>query len=224
MSFFLSQPLLALPTFTTGFATSAVLIMAIGAQNLFVLRQGLKREHVGPVVLFCAASDAVLIAAGVGGVGAFVQAVPQLVQAMTLGGAAFLACYGLIALRRGFRQPAHAATPVMAETSRRTSLRSALLTTAGFTFLNPHVYLDTVLLMGANGAAQPADLRPFFVAGAACASVIWFFSLGYGARALAPLFARPSAWRVLDLLVGTVMMMLALWLLLPLQSAGPIFG
>jgi L-lysine exporter family protein LysE/ArgO len=190
--------------FVTGFATSAALIVAVGAQNLFVLRQGLRREHVGAIVLFCGSADALLIMAGVGGVGAFVARVPQLTKLMALGGAVFLGWYGVMALRR----IAEANTFSIDETQ-GLPLRAALAATAGFTFLNPHVYLDTVLLLGTVGSAQPAPLRPFFTAGAATASFLWFSGLGYGARLLKPVFTRPAAWRVLDLLVGLTMLTLA---------------
>ena len=195
--------------FLSGFLLSAALIMAIGAQHLFVLRRGLKREHVGPVVLFCGSADALLIVAGVAGVGAFLAAVPQLTLFLTIGGAAFLGWYGFKALRR------MAAPETMAVASNGSiSLGGAIAATAGFTFLNPHVYLDTVLLMGAAGSAQPAALRPIFVAGAVSASFTWFAALGYGARLLVPLFARPMAWRVLDAIVGIIMLSLATSLLM----------
>ena len=195
--------------FVSGFLLSAALIMAIGAQNLFVLRQGLKREHVGPIVLFCGSADALLIVAGVAGVGAFLAAVPQLTLFLTIGGAAFLGWYGFKALRR------MAAPEAMAVASNGSiSLGGAMAATAGFTFLNPHVYLDTIFLMGAAGSAQPAALRPIFVAGAVSASFTWFAALGYGARLLVPLFARPMAWRVLDAIVGVTMLSLAVSLLM----------
>jgi L-lysine exporter family protein LysE/ArgO len=193
-----------LPTFLTGFAMSAALIMAIGAQNLFVLRQGLKREHVGPIVLFCGCADAILIAAGVGGVGALLGAMPQLTLLLSIGGALFLGWYGLKAFQRMMAPEAMTVT-----TQGGITLGKAIGATAAFTFLNPHVYLDTVLLMGAAGSAQPAALRPIFVLGAASASIGWFAALGYGARLLTPLFARPAAWRVLDAVVGIVMLTLA---------------
>lgn len=193
-----------IPTFLTGFAMSAALIVAIGAQNLFVLRQGLKREHVGPIVLLCGSVDALLIAAGVGGVGALLGAMPQLTMALTIGGALFLGWYGVKAFQRMMAPEAMSVSDQGSVT-----LGRALAATAAFTFLNPHVYLDTVLLMGAAGAAQPMALRPVFVAGAACASFSWFTALGYGARMLTPLFARPAAWRVLDAIVGATMLTLA---------------
>lgn len=197
-----------LPTFITGFVASAALIMAIGAQNLFVLRQGLKREHVGQIVIFCGAADAILIAAGVGGVGALLGAMPQLTLALTVGGAFFLTWYGVSAFQRVVAPGAMVVT-----TEGAITLRRALGATAAFTFLNPHVYLDTVLLMGTAGSAHAPLLRPVFVAGAAAASMTWFAALGYGARILAPLFARPAAWRVLDAIVGGVMLTLAATLL-----------
>ncbi|NKI98890.1 LysE family transporter [Novosphingobium sp. SG707] len=196
-----------LPIFLTGFAMSAALIMAIGAQNMFVLRQGLKREHVGSIVLFCAGADALLIAAGVGGVGALLGAMPQWTMALTIGGALFLGWYAIKAFARMMTPEAMAVTA-----QDGVSLGRALTTTAAFTFLNPHVYLDTVLLMGAAGSAQAPALRPVFVAGAASASILWFVGLGYGARVLTPLFARPAAWRVLDGIVGVTMLTLAVTL------------
>lgn len=191
--------------FLTGFALSAALIVAIGAQNLFVLRQGVRREHVGAVVLFCGGMDGLLVVLGVAGVGAALAAIPELTLALTFGGAAFLAGYGLVALRRMARPDAMR----LAGGGDRLSLGQALAAAAGFTLLNPHVYLDTVLLMGAAGSAQPAPARPLFVAGAVVASLGWFLALGYGARLLAPLFARPAAWRVLDALVGATMLALS---------------
>ena len=178
--------------------------MAIGAQNLFVLRQGLKREHVGPIVLFCGCADLALITAGVTGIGAFLAAVPQLVTIATLAGAAFLGWYGVMALRRMAVPEA-----MKVGNASRLTLRRALATTAAFTFLNPHVYLDTMLLMGTIGAARPLAMRPFFVLGAAAASFTWFAALGFGARLLKPVFAKPSSWRILDAGVGIVMLTLS---------------
>ncbi len=190
--------------FASGFFLSVALLVAIGAQNLFVLRQGLRREHVGAIVLFCGCADALLIAAGVGGVGAFLAAIPRLDTALALGGAAFLGWYGIKALRRMAAPDA-----MVVGDAPRVTLGRALAAAAAFTFLNPHVYLDTVLLMGTAGSTQPADLRPIFVAGAATASFTWFAALGFGARLLKPIFARPAAWRVLDAFVGIVMLTLA---------------
>jgi L-lysine exporter family protein LysE/ArgO len=197
--------------FSTGLLLSLGLIVAIGAQNAFVLRQGLLRQHVGAIVLLCALADAVLMAAGVLGLATLMTAMPALAQVLTAFGAAFLLLYGLRALWRA-RQPAalHAASATSA-----LSLPAALGQTAAFTFLNPHVYLDTVLLVGSVGAQQGAA-RGWFVLGASLASLVWFVSLGYGARLLAPLFARPRAWQVLEALIGLTMLLLALMLVLRL--------
>lgn len=202
----MSDTLLA---FLTGFALCAALIMAIGAQNLFVLRQGLRREHVGPIVLFCGTADALLIALGVAGAGAMIGAVPLLSKALAIGGAVFLGWHAVAAFRRMTAPGA-----LVAQDAGAMTLGRALGVTAGFTFLNPHVYLDTVLLMGAAGSAQPHGLRSLFVLGAAAASFAWFAALGFGARLLRPLFAKPTAWRVLDAGVGAVMMALAASLLM----------
>jgi L-lysine exporter family protein LysE/ArgO len=190
--------------FTTGFALSATLIVAIGAQNSFVLRQGLRREHVLAIVAFCAIADLALISAGVAGLAKIAGDAPTLTTALTIGGTSFLLWYGLRALRRALQPQA-----LRAAAGARVSLRGAVAQAAAFTFLNPHVYLDTVLLMGSIGARQPADSRLWFVGGAALASGAWFTTLGFGARLLAPLFSSPRAWQVLDILVGATMLALA---------------
>lgn len=201
--------------FATGFALSASLIIAIGAQNAFVLRQGLAREHAGAVALFCAASDALLMTAGVLGMGRAITAVPGLAAAMAAVGAIFLAGYGLRALLRAWRPGVLHAGAQGACRSRTQVLAQA----AAFTFLNPHVYLDTVLLVGSVGAQQPPGaLRAAFLFGTCAASFTWFFGLAYGARVLAPWFERPAAWRVLDALIGLTMWLLAVWLMRPLLS------
>ena len=197
-----------LPALFKGFMLSAGLIMAIGAQNMFVLRQGLKREHVWPVVMFCAAADAMLIVAGVNGLGALLSAIPGLATALSLGGAAFLIWYGYGALRRSMTS-----SSLIVDHQAGLSLTAALASTAAFTFLNPHVYIDTVMLMGTIGTSMPVDERPWFVMGAASASFAWFASLGFGARFLAPLFAQPITWRMLDLLIALMMSALAVSLL-----------
>lgn len=195
-------------SFFSGFALSASLIVAIGAQNLFVLRHGLKKEHVGPVVLFCGFSDAILIIAGVSGMGALLGALPQVAKGFTLAGAGFLFWYGVKTLRQVTQSESMTVTH-----SASISLPKALVSVAAFTWLNPHVYLDTVLLMGTASTAQPSPLRPFFAAGAASASFLWFGALGYGARLLQPLFATPKSWKILDLVIGCVMLFLAAVLL-----------
>ncbi len=196
------------PVFVQGLALSLGLIVAIGAQNAFVLRQGLRREHVGSVVLFCALADAALIAAGVMGMAQALGERPVLARALALGGAAFLALYGWQALRRALQ--AHRMLPAEGDAS--IGRGAALAQAAAFTLLNPHVYLDTVLLVGGIGAQQPADMRAWFVAGASTASVLWFAGLGFGARYLAPWFARPRAWQVLDGLIGLTMWVLTILL------------
>lgn len=192
-------------SFATGFALALALILAIGPQNAFILRQGLRREHVGSVVAFCAITDLILMAAGVAGLGAGLHEAPALTAALTLGGAAFLTVYGLGALRRAL----HPGTLTEAEAGPPMTRGAALARAAAFTLLNPHVYLDTVVLVGAVGAAQPLGTRGAFVAGGGCGSAVFLVMLGYGARLLSPLFARPAAWRILDAAVGITMLALA---------------
>jgi L-lysine exporter family protein LysE/ArgO len=193
---------------TSGFLLGMSLILAIGAQNAFVLRQGLRREHVFAVCLTCALSDAVLIAAGVGGMGWLARELPWLAPAMTWAGAAFLFVYGALSFRR-----AAAPGALTAAGQGGGSLRITLLTCLALTWLNPHVWLDTVVLLGSVAAQYPGNALAFGL-GAASASFAFFFALGYGARALAPVFARPAAWRVLDVAVGIVMWSIAAKLIL----------
>jgi L-lysine exporter family protein LysE/ArgO len=202
--------------FANGLFMSLVLIVAIGAQNAYVLRQGLRREHVGAVVLFCAASDAVLIGAGVAGMAQALKGRPMLATALAALGAAFLCGYGLKALWRSRQPAALRATAQGVSVSRAAVVAQA----AGFTLLNPHVYLDTVLLVGSAGAQYAGPLKVWFVAGASVASVLWFTSLGFGARLLAPVFARPRAWQMLDALVGGTMLVLAAMLARRVVFAG----
>ena len=189
-----------------GFGLS--LIIAIGAQNAFVLRQGLRREHVLAVVTICAVSDALLIAVGVAGLGSLLDLAPWLVDAMSLGGAAFLLTYAALAARRAWRPSAITTDGGGPSTSRWTAVTTVL----ALTWLNPHVYLDTVVLLG-SVASTHGDERWWFGAGAVVGSVVWFTALGYGARLLEPLFARPVAWRVLDALIAAVMAAIAVSLL-----------
>jgi L-lysine exporter family protein LysE/ArgO len=190
-----------------GFAASAVLIIAIGAQNAFVLRQGLRREHVLPVVLTCAFSDLALLLAGIAGLGAVITARPTAVLVVKWVGAGFLLGYAVLAAKRALK-PA-ALTP---SDRGPATLRATLLTCLAFTYLNPHVYLDTVLLLGS--VAQQHPHRWVFGLGAAVASLAWFTALGAGAHRLAPILARPVAWRVLDGLIAVVMTGIAVTLLL----------
>lgn len=191
-----------------GFALGFSLILAIGAQNAFVLRQGLRRSHIFAICLTCAVSDALLIAAGVAGFGALALAFPWFETAMRFGGAAFLLWYGF----RAFRAALTATESLEAAGNGPGSLRAALLAVLALTWLNPHVYLDTVVLLGAVSAQYPDRLA--FAIGAMTASFVFFFSLGYGARALAPLFANPRAWQALDAIVGLTMWAIAVKLIL----------
>jgi L-lysine exporter family protein LysE/ArgO len=190
--------------FPAGFALSFSLILAIGAQNAFVLRQGLRREHVGVVILICCLSEAVLIFGGVAGFAAVAQAAPWALDVMRWAGAAFLLVYGLRSLWAA-RRPSAA---LVAAGSGSASLRAAVVTTLVLTWANPHVFLDTLGLLGAV-ATQYGEARWMFGAGALTASCVFFLLLGYGARILAPLFARPQSWQVLDAFVGVTMLILS---------------
>jgi L-lysine exporter family protein LysE/ArgO len=191
-----------------GFIASFTLIAAIGAQNAFVLRQGIRREQVLPVVALCTVSDIVLISAGIAGVGALISAHPNALNIAKFGGALFLVGYGLLAARRAWRPSS--LTPAESAPAR---LIEVLVTCAALTFLNPHVYLDTVVLLGAL-ANEHHDERWLFGVGAVTASAVWFVSLGLGARQLAGLFAKPLTWRVLDGLIAAMMLILGVSLAL----------
>ncbi|MGY2127191.1 LysE/ArgO family amino acid transporter [Blastococcus sp. SYSU DS0617] len=195
----------ALVALASGFALGLGLIVAIGAQNAFVLRQGLRLEHVAAVVAVCALSDVALIGAGVLGAGAVVSRLPLLIPVVCFAGAAFLLGYGLLAARRALR-PGVLVTEAGGGAA---GLATAVTTCLALTWLNPHVYLDTVVLLGSMAAAY-GEHRWQFAAGAALGSVGWFTALGYGARLLRPVFARPAAWRVLDGAIAVVMSALAL--------------
>jgi L-lysine exporter family protein LysE/ArgO len=201
----------------TGFGLSASLIVAIGAQNAYVLRQGIRREHVGPVVTVCALLDLLLMAAGVAGLGAVFIGRPGWLDALALAGAVLLAIYGLGAARRAWRPSAQAALQAQAQ-GQPVARREVVLQVLAISLLNPHVYLDTVVLVGAVGARQAAGTQGAFVAGAGLASALWFVLLGYGARVLSPWFARPAAWRVLDAVVALTMLALAFKLAWPLWA------
>jgi L-lysine exporter family protein LysE/ArgO len=194
----------ALLAAASGLGLGLSLIVAIGAQNAFVLRQGLRVEHVAAVVAVCAVSDVVLIAAGVSGAGALLTRLPWLVPVVCFAGAAFLLGYGLLAARRALRPGAlQAGAEGVAA-----GLAATVGTCLALTWLNPHVYLDTVVLLGSL-ASTFGDRRWAFAVGAALGSVVWFAALGFGARLLRPVFARPAAWRVLDALIAGVMTALA---------------
>ena len=200
-------------SFSHGAALCASLIVTIGAQNAFVLRQGIMRSHVGKIVALCALSDFILIGAGVGGASVLVERYPVFVHAMLYVGLAYLAWFGINALRRAVR-PGHAVLDANANgaapgTTPAQRAMPIVLMTLAFTWLNPHVYLDTFLLIGTAGAREPDGARVAFALGAMAVSGVWFIGLGFGARALAPLFRRATAWRVLDGAIGSMVLLLA---------------
>ncbi|MCF2870011.1 LysE/ArgO family amino acid transporter [Octadecabacter sp. G9-8] len=197
-----------LTAYLNGFGVAISLILAIGAQNAFVLKQGLRREHVLAVVLVCAVSDAILITVGVFGFTALTQALPALAPAMLWLGAAFLFAYGAFSFWRAWQGGA-ALDPGQGA---GTTLKAAVLFCLAITWLNPHVYLDTVLLIGSI-ASRFDGFATAFWAGAVTSSFTFFFGLGYGARLLAPIMARPVSWRVLEVLIGCVMWAIALGLI-----------
>ncbi len=213
-------------TLLSGLGLGLSLIVAIGAQNVFVLRQGIRREHVLAVVVVCAASDALLIVAGVAGLGFLIAAAPWLVPVARVAGALFLLGYGLLAARRAWRGDTGAleiaddasAAPLRtspATTTRtKTALAPVLLTVLALTWLNPHVYLDTVLMLGSI-AATHGDQRWLFAAGAVLASILWFTALGFGARYLGRWLRTPRSWRILDAVIAVVMIALAVSLVVP---------
>nr|WP_256971529.1 LysE/ArgO family amino acid transporter [Microbacterium esteraromaticum] len=221
-------------TFLSGIGLGLSLIIAIGAQNVFVLRQGMRRDHVLAVVLICAISDAVLITAGVAGLGLLVERAPWLVIVARCAGAIFLVAYGLLAAKRAWRgsdqglslnqsprvdthspgQTDAAAASTLTATRTRTRLAPVIATVLALTWLNPHVYLDTVLMLG-SVAATHGDARWVFAAGAIFASFLWFAGLGFGARYLGRWLSTPRAWRMLDTLIAVVMIALGVALVLP---------
>jgi len=202
MSLLITAQLLAL---LKGLATSAGLIVAIGAQNAFVLTQGLRRQYHWPIAAVCSFFDALFISLGVAGVGVLVSQSPTLMTVTSWGGALFLAWYGFNSIRSALHSHS-----LKGDSEGATSLRNALLTTLAITLLNPHVYLDTVVLIGSIGGQFAPDERVWFTVGAVSFSFIWFFGLSLGARWLAPFFAKPIAWRVLDMVVGLTMWAIAL--------------
>lgn len=199
-------PLLTAALAGLGFGLS--LIVAIGAQNAYVLRQGLRKEHVFVIVAICALSDALLIAVGVAGLGAIIQQLEWLLLLIELVGGVFLCTYGVMAAKRAWK-------PEVLNTDtggKAVTLKVAVGTALALTYLNPHVYLDTVLLLGSIAGTYEAN-RWWFAAGAMLGSIIWFSTLGFGARLLDPVFKKPSAWRVLDAIIALVMFTLGMSLL-----------
>ncbi|MDF1484317.1 LysE family transporter [Ramlibacter sp. H39-3-26] len=198
-----------LSAWSAGFAVCLSLIVAIGAQNLMVLRQGLLRRHVGASVAFCTVADVTLALCGVAGVARVLEGRADWAAWLSAAGGMFLLGYGALALRRAWR----GGSAAMADGAGTARLRTVLAQLAAFTLLNPHVYFDTLVIIGPLGARQPGVLKGVFVAGVGSASLLWFAALGYGARVLRPWFARPAAWRVLDAATGGMMLGLAAWLM-----------
>lgn len=215
-----------LSSLIAGLGLGLSLIVAIGAQNLFVLRQGIRREHAAAVALVCALSDAALIVIGVSGLGAVLHSAPWLIDAVRWAGALFLGVYAVLAARRALRpsgatlgvadETPSASTPSATPTAVRTapSLAPVLLTCLALTWLNPHVYLDTVFLLG-SVASTHGDDRWWFAAGAVAASFAWFFTLALGARHLGGWLSTPRSWRVLDGIIAVVMLAIAIGLIWP---------
>lgn len=214
-------------TFVAGLGLMYSLIIAVGAQNVFVLRQGLRREHVLPVVLICAASDAALVLVGTAGLGFLIAELPWLIVAARWLGGLSLVVYGVLAARRAWRAegealvadaPPASGSPSAADggtpTATRTRLAPVLIATLAFTFLNPNVYLDTVLLIGSI-AATHGEARWLFAAGAILGSVTWFFALGFGARHLGRWLRTPRAWRMLDTVIAALLVLMGILLVLP---------
>ncbi|AVO42933.1 LysE/ArgO family amino acid transporter [Simplicispira suum] len=207
----------AASSWLAGFTICFALVASIGAQNLFVLRQAVTGRHVSVCVAWCVLSDALLVGIGVAGMAQLLENMPVLAQALSLGGAVFLLCYGLLAWSRLLSQRGAAvAKEVVANPPSRRAVLGAL---AAITLLNPHVYLDTVVLMGSMGARQPGAFQAAFVAGAASASLAWFLCLALAGRRLQAVFARPQAWRALDALTGAMMLVLAWWVWSGAQTA-----
>lgn len=192
-----------------GFGTGLSLIVAIGAQNAFVLQQGIRRQHVLPVVLICGLTDALLELLGIAGIGFVVERAPLVLEVIRWGGVAFLLWYAWGAARRALRPEA-----LVAEQGSQAGLRQTVLACLAITYLNPHVYLDTMVLMGSVGNAQGDPERWWFAAGGALASIVWFAVLGYGARALTRFFATPRSWQILDWCIAVTMVLIAVRLVL----------
>ena len=193
-----------LQPFLIGLGSSLSLIIAIGAQNAFVLRQGIRREHVLPVVLICGLTDAMLEFLGVAGIGYVIERAPILLDVVLWGGIIFLLWYAWSAARRAMRPEA-----MIAGEGKATGLKRTVIACLAITYLNPHVYLDTMVLMGSIGIAQGDPGKWWFVLGGALGSVGWFFTLGYGARGLSRFFATPRSWQILDWAVAATMLVIA---------------
>lgn len=197
-------------TFCEGFGSGAGLIIAIGAQNAFVLKQGILRRHLFITAAICSLIDILLITAGVLGLGAMITGIPVLMIAVTIGGSIFLIVYGIRSFLTAWKPKV---LDDGVETKNPVTLKATILTLLAFSLLNPHVYLDTVILLGSIGARHPVSQRISFITGASTASVLWFFGLAYGSAVLTPLFRKKLTWRILNLLIGCVMLLIAVKLI-----------
>lgn len=196
--------------FAEGFIIMSGLIVAIGAQNAFVLKQGVQQNHVGLIALICASIDAILISVGVGGLGAIIASNEIVLMVSRWGGAIFLACYGLRSFWMAFKNQSFK----IDSKGQKLSLKKLILMSLAVSLLNPHVYIDTCMLIGSVGAQFPAEERPFFAFGASLVSFIWFFTIGYGAKSLIPLFKKPAAWKIFDCTAGVMMIWIAISLVI----------
>ena len=196
-------------TFLKGLGTGAGLIIAIGAQNAFVLSQGIRKNHVLTIALICSLCDVLLICIGISGIGALVAKNAKLTTIATTGGAIFLFWYGFRSFLSAWKGDS-----IEIDNESLNSLKAIVTATLAVTFLNPHIYLDTVVLMGSISSKFPGNGRYVFGAGAITASFLWFFSLSFGGRALAPYFKEPVAWKVLDTLIGIIMWLIAISLII----------
>ncbi|MET4695176.1 LysE/ArgO family amino acid transporter [Endozoicomonas lisbonensis] len=202
-----------MPTFFAGFSLGLSLIVAIGSQNAFVLKQGIKNHNLFLVCLICAVSDAILISLGVAGFGVIVTRFPEIEQIARYGGAIFLTVYSLISFKSAFSTN-HALNP---EGDDNSSILKTMGICLAFTWLNPHVYLDTVVLLGSI-STQYQPYHHVFGAGAVTSSFLFFFGLGYGAKKLAPIFSQPKAWKVLEFIIGIIMLSIAIHLIYDVPS------
>ena len=194
--------------FVSGFATTAGLIIAIGAQNAFVLKQGIIRNHVLPIISICIVIDIVLVILGVQGFGAILRSNHLILEVARFCGVIFLAFYGSKCFLFAFKSE----SLKIPHNARAICLKEAIVTTLAVSLLNPHVYLDTCLLIGTIGAHFPRQSHASFIVGSSLASFVWFVLIGYGARVLEPIFKNPIAWKVLDYIIGTMMWCMAIWL------------
>lgn len=188
-----------------GFLVALGLIVAIGAQNAYILKQGLKKEHVFPLIFICSLIDAILIFCGVKGLGVIIAKSELFLLLVTIFGVLFLLGYGILSLKSAFKDEAL----IIKESNKSQTLKKAVLSVLALTLLNPHVYLDTFLLIGSIGGGHSPINQNLFIIGACSASFFWFFSLGYGSRALIPLFKKPKTWKILDFCIALVMFFIA---------------